>query len=41
MEVDKELVEFIIHTAETTENYTKENMIEDLKLLVKGDKEDE
>lgn len=42
MEIDKELVEFIIETIKTNKNYTKERIIEDLELLVKeGNEQDE
>ena len=38
--VEREIIESILHTLESTDNYKKENVIEDLKLALEGEKDD-
>lgn len=37
--VSKEIIEFIVNTSEQTKNYTRERIIEDLKLALKGEQD--
>ena len=37
--VEREIIENILNTLKNTKNYKRENIIEDLELALKGDKE--
>lgn len=39
--ISRDVIEFIVNTSEQTKNYTRERIIEDLKLALKGDKTNE
>ena len=37
--VSKDIIEFIVNTSEQTKNYSRERIIEDLKLALKGEQD--
>lgn len=38
--VSRDIIEFIVNTSKQTQNYTRERIIEDLKLALKGEQDE-